>query len=125
MVRGRGPSTAALAGQPPTTDHGLRTTDFYRINYSHNGGVDGTLLAAESHSRRAALHDQDYFMDAGSYCVDRDDVAFFIRSVNANKASDEQLAPVKAIVLSSGDYSSDYASKNHGLVMREYVMREF
>jgi hypothetical protein len=54
-------------------------------------------------------------MDAGSYCVDRDNVAFFIRTVNANKSGDEQLASVKALVLSRGDYSSDYASKNHGL----------
>jgi hypothetical protein len=100
--------------QPPATGHRL-LADFHCINYSYDGGVDGTLLAAESHSRGAALHDQYYFVDAGAYSIDRDDVAFFIRSVNANKASHKELAPVKALVLSRGDYSSDYASKNHGL----------
>ncbi len=98
---------------PRTTDYGLRTTDFHRINYADNRGVDRTLFAAESHSRGAALYDQDYFVDAGANGVDGDDVAFLIRAVYVHQPRDEQLAPVKALVLARSHDGSNYSSKNH------------
>src|SRR5882724_8022031 len=96
-----------------TTDYGLWTTNFHSINYADNRGVDRTLFAAESHSGRAALHDQDNFVDAGANRVDGDDVTFLIRAIHVHQPRDEQLAPVKAVVLARSHYCSNYSSKNH------------
>jgi hypothetical protein len=96
-----------------TPNYILRTTDFHGIDYADHRGVNRTLLAAEGHSRGAALHDQDNFVDSRSHGVHCDEMAFLVLAINANKSRDKQLAPVKAIVLPRGDYRSNYSSKNH------------
>jgi hypothetical protein len=87
--------------------------DFNRIDYADDRGVDRTLFASESHSRGAALHDQDNFVDPGPDGVDCHEMAFLILAINIHQPRDKQLAPVKAIILARRYYRSNYSSKNH------------
>jgi hypothetical protein len=88
-------------------------TNFHRIHYADHCGVDWTLLALESHSGRATLHDKNNLVNTCADCVDRDHMALFIFAIDANQARDKQLAPVKAVVLPSRYYGPNYSSKNH------------
>jgi hypothetical protein len=96
-----------------TTDYGL-ITDFNSINYTDDGCVNRTLFAAECHSRGAALHNQDDFVNARAHSVHRDEMAFFILAIHTYEPRHKQLSPVKAVILPGGDYCSNYSSKNHG-----------
>ena len=97
----------------PTTDHGLRTTDFHCINYADYRGVNGTLFASEGHPRGTPLHDQDDFVNPRPYGINGNDVTFLVLAVNTNQPRDQQLASVKTIVFPRSDDSSNYSSKNH------------
>jgi hypothetical protein len=59
------------------------------------------------------LDDKNNLVNTCADCVDRDHMALLIFAIDANQARDEQLAPVKAVVLPSRYYRSNYASKNH------------
>jgi len=96
-----------------TTGYGLRT-NLHCVDDADYRGVDGTFLALESHARGAALYDENYFVDARADCVDSYNVTLLVIAVNVYQPSDQQLAPVKAVVLSGRYYCSDYPSKNHG-----------
>jgi hypothetical protein len=59
------------------------------------------------------LYDQDHFVNAGANGVHRYDVAFLVAAIGVDESSDQQLAPMQALVLPRSHHGSNYASKNH------------
>jgi hypothetical protein len=91
----------------------LSAVHFNGVNYADDCGVDRAFFTPESHARRAALDDQHGFVNARAYSIDCDDVPFFVLAVCVDKPRDQELAPVKAVILSRRYYGSDYACKKH------------
>jgi hypothetical protein len=59
------------------------------------------------------LYDQNDLVYARAHRVHSDHVTLLVFAVNAHQPGDEQLAPVKAVVLPSRYYRSNYSSKKH------------
>ena len=87
--------------------------NLYIVDYAHDGRIDGAVLALEGHSRGTALHDEHDFVDAGSYGIDGDEMALLILALDVDHSRYKQLAPVKTVIFSRSDDSSDYSSENH------------
>jgi hypothetical protein len=90
--------------------------DLHGVDYANDRRIDRTILAPKSHSRRAALDDKNNFLDAGSYRIDSDQMAFLIASVDAYHPSDQQLTPVQPLILTGGDHSTYYTREDHKLL---------
>ena len=101
----------------PATDNGPPTRAliayFDCIDDADYRGIDRAVLALEGHSRGTALHYEDDLVDARSDGINGDQVPLLILSLDVDQSRDEKLSPMKAIILSRGNDSSDYSSKNH------------
>jgi hypothetical protein len=80
--------------------------DFDRIDYADYRGIDGAVLAAEGHARRASLHYQHPLLNARAYGIDGDEVSFFIAAFHVYESRDEELSPHQSLVLPRGHYCS-------------------
>jgi len=88
-------------------------TDLHGVNDTDDRGVDGTLLATESHSSRAALHDQNRLVNPRADCVDSHHVTLLVFAIDVDQPRNKQLSPVKAVVLPRRYYGPNYSSKKH------------
>jgi hypothetical protein len=103
----------SLSPKRLTTGHRLLTADFDSINYAYDRRINRTVLAAESHARRASLNNQHDFVNARADRINDNDMAFVILSVHIDEPRNQELAPEQALIFARGNNGSDYACKNH------------
>src|SRR5688572_3210819 len=87
--------------------------DFHRVDDADDGRIDGTVLHAGRHPRRAAADDQHRLADAGIDGVDSDEIAAFGLAVGIHRPGDQELVADEPRVFAGGDDGPDDAGKNH------------
>ena len=83
------------------------------VDDADDRGVDGTVLQARRHARRAAADDEHGFADAGVDRVDRDQVVAFGLAAGIHRTNDEQLAADEARIFTRGDDGADNFREEH------------
>ena len=59
------------------------------IDDADDGGIDRAVLALERHARRTTLHDEHHLIDAGSHCIDGDQVTLLILTLDVDHPGDQ------------------------------------
>jgi hypothetical protein len=80
------------------------------IDYADDGGVYRAVLTAKGHASGTSLDDQDGLLRSRTHGINRDDVAFFVLTVDAHEPRYEELAPMKPLVFARRNYGSDNTS---------------